>query len=325
MFDFLDSQLEDDVNSSPVVQLEEGQIDPRYLRLSYSGSLEFHACPRSFQLQKLEAPRVVDYSENVTFAYGHAVGEGIQQYLITRDITKAIWAAFLFWDCDYADVNEKQKKSFPEAVAALLMFHELCTGGLLDDYEVVEFAGKLAAELSFRIKFLHTTYRGFIDLVLRHRITGELLILELKTSSATWVNHYNYKNSAQAIGYSVILDKIAPGTTSYSVLYLVQMTKLERFEVFEFPKTYHQRALWIKDRLWDEQVLVGMAQSYGNYGIWPTHGESCTRFGKTCQYMDSCHLSTENLMSPLRENQLVEEKEYDFEFTVQELLEVSEL
>lgn len=323
MFDYLDSPLteEDNPHLIPVVHLEEGQIDPRFLRVSYSSNLDFHACPRYYQLNKLEAPRIQSYQDNVTFAYGHAVGEGIQQYLITRDINKAIWAAFLFWDTDYADADEKRAKSFPEAVAALLMLHELCEDGLLEDYEVAYFNEKPAAELSFRIKFIHTTYRGYVDLVLRHRITGELLILELKTSSATWVNHYAYKNSAQAIGYSVILDKIAPGTTSYSVLYLVQLTKLGKFEVFEFPKTLHQRALWIKDRLWDEQVLVGMAQSYGNYGIWPTHGESCTRFGKTCQYMDSCHLSTENQMAPLRENQLEEDTVYDFEFTVEELLE----
>lgn len=320
MFDFLDSPLAPE-NLIPIVQLEEGIPDPRFTRLSYSGALTLHACPRLYQLEKLEAERVVDYQENVTFAYGHAVGEGIQQYLITRSLDKAIWAAFLFWDTDYADEDDKRHKSFPEAVAALVQLHDLCIGGLLDDYEVAYFNGRPAAELSFRIHFPNTTYRGFVDLVLRHRITGELLILELKTSSATWVNHYQYKNSAQAVGYSVVLDKIVPGCTAYSVLYLVQLTKLQKYEVFEFPKTMHQRALWVKDRLWDEQVLLGIIHNYGNYGIWPTHGESCTRFGKTCKYMDMCHLTTENLMSPLRENQLIENREYDFEFTVAELLE----
>lgn len=319
MFDFLAEPIKEE-SLIPVVQLLEGQIDPRFLRLSYSSALDFHACPRFYQLSRLEAERQVDFQENVTFAYGHAVGEGIQQYLITRSLSKALFSAFLFWDTDYADVDEKRAKSFPEAAAAIIQLDGLCQAGLLDDYEVVEFNGKPAAELSFRITFPHTTYRGYIDLVLRHRLTGELLILELKTSSATWVNHYQYKNSAQAIGYSVILDKIAPGCTAYSVLYLVQLTKLGKYEVFEFPKTMHQRALWIKDRLWDEQVLLGIAKNYGNYGIWPTHGESCTRFGKTCRYMDMCHLTTENLMAPLRENQLVEDKKYDFEFTVEELL-----
>jgi len=319
----LDSPL-DESQLIPIVQLEEGQIDPRYLRTSYSSSLDFHACPRKFQLLKLQAERKEDLRAQITFAYGHAIGEGIQNYLIHRDLNKAIMAAFLAWEVDYDAVDEKRNKSMPKAVAALMEFEGLCKLGMLDDYEVAYFKGKPAAELSFRIKFEYTTYRGFVDLVLRNKFTGEYLILELKTSSANYINHLQYKNSAQALGYSVILDKIAPGTSSYSVLYLVELTKLGRFEPFEFPKTAHQRALWIKDRLWDEQVLVGMVQTFGNYGIWPTHGESCTQFGSVCPFMDMCHLTTEHQMTPLRENHLTEDTEYDFEFTVSELLEQSE-
>lgn len=39
----------------PIVQLAEGEIDPRYKRLSYSALQLFHACPRKFQLNKLRA------------------------------------------------------------------------------------------------------------------------------------------------------------------------------------------------------------------------------------------------------------------------------
>ena len=315
----LDAPLDEEL-TIPIVQLEEGQPDPRFLRVSYSSELDLHACPRYFQLSKLQAPKQGDFSSNVTFAYGQAVGEGIQEYLIHKNLDKALWVMYTKWEVGLFDENEKQAKSFFHAVAALMQFDGLCKDGLLSEYEVVWFNGKPAAELSFRIHFPNSTYRGFIDLVLRHVITGELLILELKTSSANYINHYQYKNSAQAIGYSVILDKIAPGTTAYSVLYLVQLTKLGKYEVFEFPKTYHQRSLWVKDRIWDEGIIMNLIKFYGNYGVWPTHGESCTRFGKTCEYMDSCHLQTEHLMAPLRENMLTEETVYDFEFTVEELL-----
>ena len=324
MFDLLDLDAPlDESQLIPVVELQEGQIDPRYLRLSYSSSLDFHACPRYFQLSKLQAERVVDPRASITFSYGHAMGEGIQNYLIHRDLKKAIFAAFMAWEVDYDAVDEKRAKSMAGAIAGLMEFEGLCNLGLLEDYEVAYFNGKPASELSFTIQFEHTTYRGYVDLVLRNIRTGEYLILELKTSSANYINHLQYKNSAQALGYSVILDKIAPGITSYSVLYLVQLTKLGRFETFEFPKN-HQRALWIKDRLWDEQVLIGMIQTFGNYGIWPMNGESCTRFGSTCQFMDSCHIKTEHQMAKLRENQLTEDKEYDFQFTVSELLENSQ-
>lgn len=316
-------------NLIPVVQLEDGQVDPRLVRTSYSGILSLHACPRLYQLEKLQAQKITDYDSNVTFAYGHVVGEGIQQYLISRNLDTAIWAMFLMWHADFLDENEKQKKSFASATAAIMMFAELCTDGLLDEYEVAYFNGKPAAELSFKIIFPNTEYRGYVDLVLRHKITGEYLILELKTTSAKYVRHSSYKNSAQALGYSVVLDKIAPGTTSYGVLYLVQLTLMDRFEPMEFPKTYHQRAMWIRDMLWEDKKITELIEDYGQYGIWPMHGESCNRFNRDCSFMDMCQGETTFLTAPLRENQLVEMRlegetwvplEYDFTFTVEELL-----
>lgn len=314
----------------PVVNLEPGQIDPRFTRLSYSGLQTAHACPRKFQLDKLQAEKAEqDISTSVTFAYGHAIGEGVQQYLIGRQLfdeqtafDTAIWKMFLAWDCDLLAENDKQKKSFLRAVATMLQFRGLVEDGLIgEEWEVAEFNGKPAAELSFRIDLGDGfTFRGYVDLVLRNKVTGEFLILELKTSSANYVNHLTYKNSAQAIGYSVVLDTIAPGTSSYTVQYLVYMTKLERFEVFDFPKTFRQRVQWLQDLLWDKKSIVDMVGFYGNEGIWQVRGESCMDFGKPCDYMGMCGMDTERLASPLLESQLVEEKEYQFEFTIQELL-----
>jgi hypothetical protein len=314
----------------PVVDLLPGQIDPRYTRLSYSGNTTLHACPRKFQLEKLQAERPEqDTSTSVTFAFGHSVGEGIQQYLIGRGLfdeqlafDTAIWKMFLAWDCDLLAENDKQKKSFLRAVAALLLFRGICQDGLIgDDWEVASFNGKPAAELSFRIDLGDGFYfRGYVDLVLRNKITGEFLILELKTSSANYVNTASYKNSAQAIGYSVVLDTIAPGTSSYSVQYLVYMTKAERYEVFDFPKTFRQRVQWLQDLMWDKKQIVDMVSFYGNDGVWQVRGESCTDFGRPCDFMDMCGMETVRLASPLLESHLTEDKEYEFEFTIQELL-----
>ncbi|MNM82808.1 hypothetical protein D3C81_948500 [compost metagenome] len=169
-------------------------------------------------------------------------------------------------------------------------------------------------------------------MVLRHKITGELLVLELKTSSANYVKASNYKNSAQAIGYSVVLDRIEPEATSYGVLYLVYLTKLERFETFEFPKTYHQRALWLRDRMVDESNVLTLVKEEGNYGIWPMYGESCNSFGRDCEYMDICHLQTSNVMVPLNERHFLdidrdtkEEAIYQFDIQLEELLEAQEV
>lgn len=313
----------------PVVNLEPGQIDPRLQRLSYSSRLSLHACNRRFQLEKLQADKPEqDIKTSVTFAYGHAVGEGIQQYLIAASddhpdpCSVAIWKMFLAWDCELWEENEKQKKSFLAAVAMILHFHEIVQDGfVIGEYEVAYFEGRPAAELSFRIDLGDGfSYRGYVDLVLRHKVSGEFLILELKTSSANYINQNSYKNSAQAIGYSVILDKIAPGTSSYSVQYLVWLSKLFRFEAFSFPKTFRQRVQWLQHLIWDKKQISDMVAFYGNDGVWQTMGESCTDFGRDCDYMDMCSMETDRLTTPLTENQMVENKTYDFEFTIEELV-----
>lgn len=314
----------------PVINLPAGQIDPRIARLSYSSLLDLHACPRKFQLNKMQAEKAAqDESTSVTFAYGHAIGEGIQQYLINRSMMdeqaafdKALWKVFLAWDTDLLYENDKQKKGFFRAVATLLQFRELVQDGFMaEDYEVAYFEGKPAAELSFRIDLGDGFYyRGYVDLVLIHKPSGQYLILELKTSSANYIDAYAYKNSAQAIGYSVVLDTIAPGVSSYGVQYLVYMTKLQRFEAFDFPKTFKQRVQWIQDLMWDKKQIVDMEAFYGANGVWQIRGESCKDFGKVCEYMDVCGLETSRLVSPLLESDLVEDKEYQFNFTLEELL-----
>ena len=326
--DFLDSPAPEALRI-PVVNLPEGVVDPRLARLSYSSRLTLHSCNRKFQLEKLQAERPEqDIKTSVTFAYGHAIGEGIQQYLIANSagidnpLQHAIWRMFLAWDCDLLEENEKQKKSFLRAVAAICNFAELVRDGFIaDDYEVAMFNGKPAAELSFRIDLGDGfSYRGHVDLVLRHKSSGEYVILELKTSSANYINQNSYKNSSQAIGYSVILDKIAPGVSSYSVQYLVWLTKLERFEPFDFPKTFRQRVQWLQHLIWDKKHIMDMVAFYGNDGVWQTMGESCTSFGRDCDFMDLCGTDTARITAPLTEDQVVEAKEYDFNFTIEELV-----
>lgn len=326
--DFLDSPAPTAL-MIPVVNLPVGEIDPRFKRMSYSSRLDLHACNRRFQLGRLQADKPEqDIKTSVTFAFGHAVGEGIQQYLIARSsdhpnpLEFAIWKMFLAWDCDLLEENEKQKKSFLAAVAMILHFQELILDGfVVGEYEVAYFEGKPAAELSFRIDLGDGfAYRGYVDLVLRHKTSGQYLILELKTSSANYINQNSYKNSAQAIGYSVVLDKIAPGTSSYSVQYLVWLTKQSRFEAFDFPKTFRQRVQWLQHLLWDKKQITDMVAFYGNDGVWQTMGESCTDFGRDCDYLDVCGMETHRLTSPLTENQLTENKEFQFEYTIEELV-----
>lgn len=255
-------------------------------------------------------------SQNVTFAFGHIVGEGIQNSLAGLSETQVIWQMFLGWHADLEDCNDKQLKSFYYAVHAVQKFIAMRKAGLLNGYEILWYEGKPACELSFRISFPDGfKYRGYVDAVLRHTVTGKVLVLELKTTSLKFVNPATYKNSAQAIGYSIVLDFIAPDVSSYEVLYLVYMTKSMEYESLVFTKSFLQRALWIRELLLD----IELVKMYETAGIFPMRGQNCLQYGRECSYYGTCTLSTELLAQPVPEHEKVEQ--YQIELTLAQLIE----
>lgn len=321
-FEFLDAPTEELAgNDSPLVDWPDNRVDPRVTRMSYSSGLLFQSCPRKFQLAKLSDKRAApDTSSRITFGFGHLVGTGIQDLFEGKSLETTIWNAFLAWQEDLFAENDAQKKTFFHGVAALQSLHQALQEGLLDDWELAYFNGKPAVELSYRVHFPNGfTERGYVDVVLRHKRDGSYAILENKTSSSYSINASQYKNSSQAVGYSVVLNQIAPGITDYTVHYLVYQTRSMVWQHFEFPKTYTQRALWVRDKLWNFSLIHQLVQLEGNSGVWPQHGQSCTAWGRDCEYMGMCNMSTDRLVSPLRENQLEETATYDFEINWEDL------
>ena len=274
------------------------ETDPRILNLSYSSLLTLHACPRKFQLQKLGSVRETSEteSESITFAYGHLVGEGIQMVLEDKSVEEIYWKLFLRWKPELFAENPKQNKSFASAIFAVQKFIALREQGFLDGYSLVRYQGKPACELSFIVHLPNGyKYRGFVDAVLQHDTTGEVIVLECKTSSALTLNPATYKNSSQAIGYSIVLDAIFPELSSYKVIYLVYSTKEYSYEHLVFSKSYAQRARWIRELVLDVDTLT----AYESSDLYPTRGESCFSYFRECEYMNLCHMSTERLQKPL--------------------------
>lgn len=267
-------------------------IHPKIKDLSYSSTVTLHRCPRKFQLEKLAEENL--RTSSVTFAFGHAVGLGIQMTLENRSQQEILMGMFQIWNVDLLDAEEKDKKSFWHAIHAVQKFAALRDSPLLADYELAYFNGKPAVELSFRISMMDGfRYRGFVDVVLRHKVTGELMVLELKTTKFSRVDEAQYKNSAQAIGYSIVLDAIAAGQSDYKVLYLIYKSTTCEFEPMVFRKSYSQRAIWIQQLIMDVQLV----EYYEASGMYPMHGESCYDFFRPCDYFGVCGLSTDKLVN----------------------------
>lgn len=292
-------------------------MDTRLQQLSYSSLLTLHSCPRKYQLDKLQAEfELEDIESSITFAFGHAVGTGIQLAFEGNSESEILFKLFLAWEPDLAAENPRQNKSFYHAIFAVQKFLALREAGYLDDYELVYWNDKPACELSFRVTiFDGFRYRGFVDVVLRHKKTGKVIVLELKTTSATNLNPATYKNSAQAIGYSIVLDVLFPELSSYEVLYLVYTTKTYEYTPLPFEKSYLQRALWIRELLLDVETI----KMYEEAGVYPMHGESCYNFYRECKYLNICTLSTDKLTDPAPTEPKVEE--FQIELTLNDLIQ----
>ena len=296
----------------------EGKIDYRIRQLSYSSLLTLHTCPRKFQLYKLRttARSQETIESTITFAFGHVVGEGVALALEGKTLDQVIFQMFMSWHTDLFHRDDKQNKSFWQAVVAIQRLFSIRDAGFLKDYDLVYFEGKPACELSFCINFPDSfRLRGFVDAVLVHRTTGEVLVLECKTTGSKSLNPATYKNSSQAIGYSVVLDVIFPDVSSYKVLYLVYQTHSGEFTPIPFIKTYLQRALWIQELLLDIETI----KMYEDVGVYPMRGESCFSFFRECEYYNSCTLSTDFLTkkcTPEEEDKTV----YQINLSLQDLL-----
>ena len=311
--DFLDKPVE----TSPIVTLQEGAIDPRLKLISHSSRTTLHKCPRKYQLYRLSSQTIAleeqkEMEQGVTFAYGKAVGIGIQSTFENKSETQIYMDAFLEWDTELLDFNKRQKKSIWEALFAVQKFITAYNEGYLSDYELVVYQGKPAVELSFQVLLPNGyKYRGYVDAVLKHKETGEILVLENKTTSGT-ANSTTYKNSGQAIGYSVVLDKLFPDMSSYKVFYLVYESRTRQYVEFYFEKSLLQRALWLQELLIDTKHI----ELYEDYGTYPMHGESCLDFFRDCEYLGICTLSTENITKPLTEAILEKVEGEEYMFTV---------
>ena len=297
----------------------EGTIDYRIRQLSYSSILTLHSCPRKFQLNRLRTTHRSEESEKstVTFAFGHVVGEALAATLEGKELDQIIWKMFLGWHTDLASQDEKSEKSIWTAIFAIQKFWSLREQGFLKEYELVYYESKPATELSFAINFPDGfRLRGFVDAVLRHRVSGEILVLECKTTNSAALNPATYKNSAQAIGYSVVLDHIYPDLSSYKVLYLVYQTKSKEYTPIPFTKTYLQRALWIRELLLDLETI----KMYEEAEVYPMHGESCYSFFRECEYFNTCGLSTQYLTKPCTPEE-EDRTEYQVSLSLSDLLE----
>lgn len=259
---------------------------------SYSMQGVLHACPRKYQIKKLQAAiGVSERINSVTFAFGHAVGAGVAVYDQTHDLSQAIYAAFLAWDIDlleietkgtYADGTGKPTgKSFGMAVLALqkyAVFVEEETD--LRDYDTVKIEGTIAIDFEDG-----HYYAGHIDELLIHREFGRYRVKENKTTGSKVVNPIMYANSDQALSYAVVVDML--GGTEYEVFYTVYSSSTQQWYQFSYVKNSLKKAEWLQDQLCMHQQV----DDYTALDFFPKRGASCYDFNRACELFERCDIN----------------------------------
>jgi len=300
-------------------------LDARLQLLSHSGRNLLYSCPRKYQLSKL----ALEYTreETIHTIYGKMFGEGVQQLLAGKSLEEAMLLAAAHWSADLWDAEKE--KSFWYCFQAIELFNLVRQENELHNYELVYWNGKPAIELSFRLALPYGFYyRGYIDILLKHKVTGELLVVDAKTSNSNYSNGASYQNSEQVLSYSIMIDAAVPGASSYQVMYFEYLTRLNKFVPHVFTKDFVDRANMIRDLITDCEIMM----MYNRYDSWPMHGKSCANFGRRCNFIDTCTMSTEALTklstngiymdAAKYESELAPKKvSYDIELTLDEVID----
>lgn len=287
------------------------------IRLSYSTRGLLKQCDRKFQLTRL-LNILSEKEERAVFSRGHAFGKGVQVYLVTQDMDKALFHAWL----DYWPVVEDEPKVTERRTLHALMCAQPILDKILEDYEVVSFKGLPAVELGYKLIVDETFYEaGFIDLVLRNKHTGLYVVLEIKYTG-TKSPHIDamFQNSAQGIGYSIVLDRIVTEPLAeYGVLYFICQDKDEKprymdFHVKEYKKSLRERLNWF--------IALGMdverIKTMRTLKVFPMNGAACLSFMRPCTFFGSCQLT--HLDSEKEDEPDPHEDDYSFVFKLEDVI-----
>lgn len=259
--------------------------------LSYSKISTFGNCPRKFYLGELKGGR--SFSPTIDTAYGHAVGAGIQEFFryaetnsIEQAKQRAVVAAIAAYD--YLDLSEEKSYSKKDLWWAVLAVEKFCSEvgiQILSNFKLAYINGVPGIELTFLIQINPTTdYQGHIDLVLEERTTGELYVVEVKTSMNA-PTPSDWANSFQTLGYNTVLHAYAKGRgVNFNVLYICFATKEREFYPMTFHKSVAARMEFITTLLLDVDTM----DKYESHGFWPKRGNNCSAYNKPCYLFGIC-------------------------------------
>lgn len=287
------------------------------IRLSHSALEILNSCEQKFEIERFFIGSKAEET-NPDFIFGKAYGAGFQEYLVTKDIDKAIWKIFLSFD----PWVEKDSKQFWKIIHALVVNTDKIDK-FLEENELVYFHGAAAIELGIRILIDDTFYYvGFIDAVVKNRLTGKYGVIECKsTASHLYEIEPMYRHSGQGIGYSIGLDTIVGAELAdYDIIYPVlqypsRLAAEPIIHFLRFEKNLLDRLQWFITLQLDVDRIKTMFQ----LNHFPKRVSACLAFNRVCPHYGTCHLLS--IRQYKKEEPDPHEKKYSFTFSLQNIIE----
>lgn len=265
-------------------------------RISYSSMGTFASCPRKFELQKLYTQPAREFL-SVAAGAGSALHAGYQEFLVSRDLDKALWVMSL----EYPHIHcwdEDDDRSWEACMATLIT---MCEYDLHSDWtvaDIVNHEGKVvpAIEVPFEIKLdglylpdgRGVSIVGFID-TLMHRYNGtEYGTIDIKTHRSRQKDRTSkFINDTQQVPYGIVLQHVLQeDVNNFKVHYMDVFVDILDSYVSEYTFTKNSTAVteWLIHVVDEVQRII----KYAERDLFPRATHGCEFYMKPCKFLDMC-------------------------------------
>ena len=264
--------------------------------ISHSGRMSWGTCNRKFQLGKTKFFYRKDREGSKALSFGKGFGTGIQALLAGDSLDLAFIKSALDCDAQYSFEKDaiKSNQSLAHCHEAIQSFYYGQLPALKNDWEVLDLEGLYGVELPFVIEYPNgTVERGYLDVVLRNKTTGEIIVLEIKTSGKLSVGtDADWLNSPQGIMYLVVLAYLLhkKGLNLNSKILFIEYNKPhKKYTIFPFDKPIRERVEFLLSVYHD--VLSRAAQFKAGHKMFKSG--KCVSYNRQCEYFGVCDLNHE--------------------------------
>ena len=270
----------------------------------HSGLNTFGSCPRKWAFNKA----IVNFSEDreakTAADVGTAIHEGLQEYVISKDVDAALAKMAL---AHPIELNRGDNAAAYSLEAATITLLHAIESGELDNFVLATFIKDgvriPAVEIGFMVEIemehIIIHLRGFIDLVVQSRASDQFMAIDIKTTTERGAESFDvkYKFDWQTTSYGIPLQGLLGIEGSFDTGILgVGLSDRDPLVVF---KPFRRKKADVEEYYYYLLDKCASIQRYWLAQRFPRDPKACLSFNKTCYFFNSCDVSTVTEMQML--------------------------